>query len=140
MRAINYAPASNKTTSAHMTPDTPSQSENARSVPAPSRYYRIKMGLIGRTMKLFGFSCRRMAELCAARLDRPLTASEKLSFRVHGLMCGQCRPVPKQMENLQKLTRSAYQCGDEDSDCDAGSEGLSAEFKQRMREMLEKES
>ncbi|MBV6500255.1 MAG: hypothetical protein CJBNEKGG_02728 [Prosthecobacter sp.] len=60
-------------------------------------------------LKLMGMSCRHFAKLSSERLDRPLTASEALRLRFHGLMCHVCRPLPRQFENLRRLTRCCGQ-------------------------------
>lgn len=73
--------------------------------PAPGILYRIMQGMTWPLMKLMGMSCRHFAKLCSERLDRPLTLPEKLRLRFHGLMCHVCRPLPKQFENLRRLTR-----------------------------------
>ena len=56
-----------------------------------------------------GISCRHFATLCSERLDRPMTASERLRLRFHGLMCQVCRPLPRQFENLRRLTHCCGQ-------------------------------
>ncbi|MFT5190460.1 MAG: hypothetical protein ACI957_003495 [Verrucomicrobiales bacterium] len=87
-----------------------------------------------------GLSCRQFARLAALRLDRPLKTSEALRFRMHSMMCGICRTLPKQLEHLQKLTRSARVhdvCKPDDSE---SSERLSNDAKERIRALSEKKS
>lgn len=66
-------------------------------------------GMTWPLMKLMGMSCRHFAKLCSERLDRPLTTSEVLRLRFHGLMCHVCRPLPRQFENLRRLTHCCGQ-------------------------------
>lgn len=66
-------------------------------------------GMTWPLMKLMGMSCRHFARLCSERLDRTLTLPETLRLRFHGLMCHVCRPLPRQFENLRRLTRCCVQ-------------------------------
>jgi len=126
-----------------MKPQTHSQSTNGNSVPSPGLFYRLTQGIMSPILKLCGLSCRQFAELAGVRLDRPLKWLETLRFRMHRIMCGVCRPLPKQLENLQKLTRCACENDFHNEDAKPGdveaSDGLSAEAKQKMRALLEKE-
>jgi hypothetical protein len=96
---------------------------------------------MGPLLKIAGLSCRQFAKLAALQLDRPLKTQGALRLRMHSMMCGICRPLPKQLENLQKLTQFACEHDEseikhsdtETSDC------LSTEAKERMRALLEKE-
>lgn len=119
-----------------MTPGSPTHTP-----PRPGLGYRVIHVVMGPMMEWFGLSCRSYAELCSARLDRPLTASERLRFRFHGLMCHLCRPLSKQLEHLRALARCA---GCEDpahtEAAAAPAEALGEEAARRIRRALQHES
>ncbi|MDB4673277.1 hypothetical protein OAF27_00550 [Verrucomicrobiales bacterium] len=127
-----------------MKPNTHSQTESGKTVPPPGLRYRLTKGIMSPILKLCGLSCRQFAELAAVRLDRPLKLQEALRFRMHRIMCGVCRPLPQQLENLRKLTRCACEHGYKKKDTEAADdietpEGLSASAKQKMRALLAEE-
>ena len=105
--------------------------------PAPGILYRLIQGMTWPLMKLMGMSCRHFAKLCSERLDRPLTLPENLRLRFHGLMCHVCRPLPKQFENLRRLTRC---CGHHSSDESPATAELPPEAHATIREALIHES
>lgn len=84
-------------------------------------------------MKLLGLSCRQFAVLTSLRLDRPLTFIERLCFHMHSLLCHVCRPLPKQLENLRRLTRCCDQSHNEEP---AATASLPPEAEERIREAL----
>jgi hypothetical protein len=88
-------------------------------------------------LKLMGMSCRHFANLCSERLDRPLTPSETLRLRFHGLMCHVCRPLPKQFEHLRCLTRC---CGQEAPAESLQRVEIPLEAKTTIREALVRET
>ena len=50
-----------------------------------------------------GLSCRSYAVLASRRRDRPLTLGERIRFRMHGLICGLCRRLPRQLQAMRDL-------------------------------------
>lgn len=94
-------------------------------------------GMTWPLMKLMGMSCRHFAKLCSERLDRPLTWPENLRLRFHGLMCHVCRPLPRQFENLRRLTRC---CGQYPPAKSPAAAELSPEAHATIREALIHES
>lgn len=114
-----------------------SSAPNAPRPVPPPRHYRVLHAILCPVMKLMGLSCRQFAELASFRMDRPLSRWESARFRFHRTMCGLCRRLPTQLENLRTLTRCA--CGGEGGHPPAGPAGgveLSAEAHQRLRETL----
>lgn len=108
-------------------------------VPPPLRY-RMMHTILCPVMKLMGLSCRQFAELAAARMDRPLSGWESLRFRFHRAMCGLCRRLPVQLENLRTLTRCAV-CDEDTGSAEStepGATTLDSEALQRIREALER--
>lgn len=49
-------------------------------------------------------ACKRATELMSLRIDRPLTALESASLRMHLLMCGHCRRCDSQIQMLHRIT------------------------------------
>ena len=119
---------------------THSDSQQDAAVPPPSLGYRLVQGAMCPVLKLCGLSCRQYAELAALRLDQPLKRFESLRFRFHRMMCGICRPLPTQLENLRELTR--YACVDEKSDGESSEATLElqSDAKRRIRACLKDES
>ena len=76
--------------------------------PKPPRSYRLMQGLMGPILRVLGMSCRDIAELSAARLDRELTLREAVRLRMHTMMCALCRPLPRQFASLRELVRCAH--------------------------------
>ena len=114
-------------------------SQKDAAVPPPSLRYRLIQGAMCPLLKLFGMSCRQFAELAALRLDRPLKASESLRFRFHSMMCGVCRPLPTQLENIRKLTRRAWEDEKPEGESPEAPAELESEAKRRIRACLEEE-
>ncbi|MEI6085289.1 MAG: zf-HC2 domain-containing protein [Verrucomicrobiota bacterium] len=48
-------------------------------------------------------SCRDATRLASAALDRPLSARERFSLRLHLLVCGICRRYQKQINFLHEI-------------------------------------
>lgn len=46
--------------------------------------------------------CKQATRLMSLKQDRPLTLQERLSLRMHLLMCGACRECDKQFTLLHK--------------------------------------
>ncbi len=47
-------------------------------------------------------NCRQTSQLLSQSLDRPLSFRERLSLRLHLLMCGACRRFAKQLRFLRR--------------------------------------
>ena len=75
--------------------------------PAPPRRYRALQRVEGPVLNLVGLSCREFARLAVARLDRPLTGSERLRLGLHGAVCGVCTRFAAQFALLDELAREA---------------------------------
>lgn len=102
--------------------------------------YRLMHAVMCPVMKLFGLSCRQFAGLAALRMDRPLGRLESARFHFHRTMCGLCRRLPAQLENLRILTRCVCR-PDRENEAPATSAGgeLSPEARERIRQALCKE-
>jgi Putative zinc-finger len=48
-------------------------------------------------------TCKQTSELISARYDRKLGLGERVSMRVHLLMCKYCSAVARQIDLIQKL-------------------------------------
>jgi len=57
-------------------------------------------------------ACKRATELMSLRIDRPLTALESASLRMHLLMCGYCRRCDSQLEMLHRITARRREDGE----------------------------
>ena len=75
--------------------------------PPPPRRYRTMQRVEGPVLNLVGLSCREFARLTVARIDRPLTATERLRLGVHGAVCGICARFASQFALLHELAREA---------------------------------
>lgn len=104
--------------------------------PPPRLSYRLMHAVMWPLLTPLRMSCRHFAQLCSERLDRPLTPYERLCLRMHRLVCGVCRPLPKQFEKLHHLVRC---CGDHSEPEDSGTE-LSSEARAAIREALQNET
>ncbi|GAA0787223.1 zf-HC2 domain-containing protein [Marinobacterium sediminicola] len=51
-------------------------------------------------------SCKRATELMSQQLDRELKMNEKLSLRMHLMMCRHCRKCDEQFKVLHQLASS----------------------------------
>ncbi|PYF82218.1 zf-HC2 domain-containing protein [Marinomonas alcarazii] len=50
--------------------------------------------------------CKQATQLLSEKLDRPLSAKEKIHLAMHISMCGPCRQFGKQMEMIRDLSKS----------------------------------
>lgn len=50
-------------------------------------------------------ACRRATELASAAMDRPLTRRERVSLRVHLVVCSSCRRATKQFRRMREAAR-----------------------------------
>lgn len=55
-------------------------------------------------------SCKQATRLCSEALDRPLDVRERLSLRMHLMMCSGCANYRAQMALLRQMS-SAYAAG-----------------------------
>jgi len=54
-------------------------------------------------------ACREISRLASDSLDRPLSLWEKLRFKVHLSMCGNCRNCNENMRIIHKATELMQQ-------------------------------
>ena len=103
--------------------------------------YRLMHVMLWPVLKMARLSCRHFAELSGARMDRRLTWSEGLRFRVHSMVCAVCRRLPGQFVALRELVRAGIDTGDT---CGEGQEhpevGLNDEVRERILRALTEES
>lgn len=50
-------------------------------------------------------NCKQNTELLSQALERPITLGEKISMRLHLLMCRGCRNFDKQLHFIHKAAR-----------------------------------
>tara|TARA_R110001606_G_scaffold384335_1_gene547136 strand:+ start:361 stop:552 length:192 start_codon:yes stop_codon:yes gene_type:complete len=50
--------------------------------------------------------CKQATQMLSEKLDRPLSAKEKINLAMHTAMCGPCRQFGKQMETIRELSKS----------------------------------
>ena len=50
-------------------------------------------------------NCKQNTELLSQALDRPITFREKLTMRLHLMMCRGCRNFEKQLTFIRKASR-----------------------------------
>ena len=50
-------------------------------------------------------NCKQNTELLSQALDRPITFREKLTMRLHLMMCRGCRNFEKQLAFIRKASR-----------------------------------
>ncbi len=80
-------------------------------------------------------SCKETARLISEGLDRDLSWRERISLRLHVIMCSVCRAYKRQIEGLNKLVSGCF-------GSPAGSfepESLSDEVRQRIKKALRKD-
>jgi hypothetical protein len=53
-------------------------------------------------------SCRQAAELMSLRRDEPLGRWRSLTLALHLHMCGDCRQVERQLEQLGRISGSSW--------------------------------
>ena len=61
-------------------------------------------------------NCRDTTRLLSESQERPLTFGEKVSLRLHLLMCNGCRNFNEQMGSLRRITRAYAKGIDEPAD------------------------
>lgn len=50
--------------------------------------------------------CKQATQMLSEKLDRPLSAKEKINLAMHMAMCTPCRQFGKQMELIRDLSKS----------------------------------
>jgi len=50
--------------------------------------------------------CKQATQMLSEKLDRPLSAKEKMSLAVHTAICPPCRLFGKQMETIREISKS----------------------------------
>lgn len=50
--------------------------------------------------------CKQATQMLSEKLDRPLSAKEKINLAMHTAICGPCRQFGKQMEMIRDLSKS----------------------------------
>ena len=54
-------------------------------------------------------SCKEVAEVCSAEMERPLKLGEQLALRTHLVMCSGCTHYRKQVRTLREAMRGYAQ-------------------------------
>ena len=93
--------------------------------------YGYKLVFQGEVMML---SCKEIARLISAGLDRDLKWHERLKIRGHFLICRMCEVHSRQIQFLHKAVKSMFE--DEHEEDLEESVRLDDETKQRMKERL----
>lgn len=52
-------------------------------------------------------SCKQMTHLLSEKLDRPLSAAERMALRFHLMMCSGCRNFNRNMQFMHQLCERA---------------------------------
>ena len=111
-------------------------SGSKHELPPPRLSYRIIEGFLWPLMKLARMSCREFARLASERLDRPLTSGERLRYVFHRILCGVCRPLPRQLEHLRHLSHC---CGHEHEAGASSQTEMPEDAAAKIREALNRE-
>lgn len=53
-------------------------------------------------------TCKETARLVSERLDRKLTAWQRINLRMHLMMCGACSAYRRQIETLNRVIRERF--------------------------------
>ena len=80
-------------------------------------------------------NCKEYAELVSGCMDRPLTFWERLSIRLHGLLCPPCNLVRQQFETIRRACRYADA---DNADLAGDSICLTEEARARIKAVLNK--
>lgn len=63
-------------------------------------------------MRMMGISCREASRLMSQGLDRKLGFAERVSLRVHLVICDGCQNFGRQITFLRRALRAAAEAGD----------------------------
>ena len=102
-----------------------------QSHPKPPLSYRVMQTMMWPVLTLTGMTCRDALRLSSERMDGPLRSLDSLRLRMHLLVCGICRHLPSQFENLRQRVRCCHH--EEHSDLQ---EPLSPEARERIEKHL----
>lgn len=80
------------------------------------------------------FSCKDASRMVSESIDRPLTLRERLTLRMHLLMCSFCTRFSRQLRFLRRAAEH-FSRAHQDSRS-APDETLSVEARQRIRRAL----
>jgi hypothetical protein len=80
-------------------------------------------------------NCREYASLLSQSLDRPMSFWEKVSIKLHQIICPACKHIQTQFDDIRLACRFTP-----DDDAPAGADGkrLSEEVCEQMRSALRK--
>lgn len=86
-------------------------------------------------MSRWMLNCKEFAMLASERLDRPLSFWDKVSIKMHLLMCPPCQRIQKQLEALRRACRwgAADRDGMDQEEC-----RLPENARSRIKETLKK--
>ncbi|BDX01463.1 hypothetical protein MACH16_02110 [Marinomonas pontica] len=60
--------------------------------------------------------CKQATQMLSEKLDRPLSAKEKIALAMHTAICTPCRQFGKQMENIRAMSKSYAKTKESDKD------------------------
>ncbi len=103
------------------------------SLPRPPLRYRIMEAMMWPLLKLTRMTCRDAFRLSSQRMDGPLKPVDSMRLRMHLLVCGICRHLPAQFENLRHWVRC---CHHEEAPDTNDSEPLPREARERIEKHL----
>jgi hypothetical protein len=83
-------------------------------------------------------SCKEISRLVSESLDRELPLGQRLSMRLHLMMCSLCSRFRRQMLFLHRAARAFGAAGEADKL--PAQVRLSPEARQRIKQALERES
>lgn len=101
----------------------------SHSPPKPPLGYRLMQAMMWPLLKLTGMTCRDALRLSAERMDAPLNPADSLRLRMHLLVCGICRRLPAQFENLRQWVHACHHEEDPEKEDQAP---LSPEARERI--------
>ena len=81
-------------------------------------------------MRVPTYTCKEVAQTLAEARERRLSLLERISLRIHLLLCGPCENYGKQMKFLDRVGRSAVE-----KTAPPGA-GLDADARERIRGKL----
>lgn len=78
-------------------------------------------------------SCKDYSELVSECMDRPLSLWERISIKLHQMICPPCQVVDKQLNTIREACRWAPP---EDKEIETGPQILPDEAKEKIRSAL----
>jgi predicted anti-sigma-YlaC factor YlaD len=79
-------------------------------------------------------SCKEATRLLSEKLDHELTLWQRMSLRMHVMMCSACRAYGRQLAILNRLIPQYFHR--EQAAVEPPAEHLSPEARQRMKELV----